>query len=251
MISNNDKPRPVDGTGSNGLRGGKQLYSNKTALGGWLDDVGGPSGFQRGFHSEDFVTTSQQQQQGVIVARKGGQQRYGAALPAAIETKPPSVADIFQNSGNKKHEWTTTTRNMMSRAGEQVPVYNLPTTSSTTREALEKYRKTWTTDSDLARSIRYQTESRRAGNATPNDFQVNSLRLLPGTPKQLERFRERLVEKYGILALTALRHALGSGLISSHQLRSAIATIDVPITRADFSQVRNNQRPFDIVLIIN
>ena len=48
----NNKARPDDGPGSNGLRGGKNMYSNKVFIGGYVEDVGGPSLFKKGFTTD-------------------------------------------------------------------------------------------------------------------------------------------------------------------------------------------------------
>ena len=109
--------------------------------------------------------------------------------------------------------------------------------SSLRGEELEKYRQTWTLDSAVARSVRYTTESRRAANAAPEAFRVASVRLLPGTPKPVERFRDRLLEKYGILGISALRYHLGSGVISCSNFRASLSKLDIKLSPSEFSQV--------------
>lgn len=68
-------------TGANHLRGGAGVYSGKTAVGSWMDGVGGPSGYSRGYTTDEFMTEAQLQQ---LQGRK--MPKYGAALP------PPSIA---------------------------------------------------------------------------------------------------------------------------------------------------------------
>lgn len=75
MISN--KPRPPDGPGSNGLRGGKKNYSARTAVGSWLDECGGPQGYSRGFHDPDFLTEAQNLQLSVTNKKLG---EFGAGI---------------------------------------------------------------------------------------------------------------------------------------------------------------------------
>lgn len=108
-----------------------------------------------------------------------------------------------------------------------------------TREKLEEYRKKWTMDNEVGRQYRFQTETRTAGNAANKIFQTLSVRFLPGTPKSLEEFRERLIEKYGILGLCVLRFSLGnSDFISFRNLKAAISSIGVDIKPYDLNQVR-------------
>ena len=112
-------------------------------------------------------------------------------------------------------------------------------TPTMTREKLEEYRKKWTTDNEVGRQYRFQTETRTAGNAVNKSFQTLSVRFLPGTPKALEDFRERLIEKYGILAVCVLRFSLGnSDFINFRNLRAAITSIGVEIKPYDLNQVR-------------
>ena len=112
-------------------------------------------------------------------------------------------------------------------------------TPTMTREKLEEYRKKWTTDNEVGRQYRFQTETRTAGNAVNKSFQTLSVRFLPGTPKALEDFRERLIEKYGILAVCVLRFSLGnSDFIHFRNLKAAITSIGVEIKPYDLNQVR-------------
>jgi hypothetical protein len=89
----NKKARPVNGPGNNGLRGGTKLYSTKTFQGNFIDDVGGPEGFKRGFHNEDYMTEQQNQQMGRTLKFD---RLYGADLPLESKLKPRTTTDIFK-----------------------------------------------------------------------------------------------------------------------------------------------------------
>lgn len=230
---NNRKDRPQNGPGANGLRGGRKIYSGKTCLGGWLDDVGGTAGFHRGFTTDDFETECQHQQTGYGLPTRP---IFGAALTSLGEKKMPAVCDLFtpEITGTPTN-YTSTAKAM--QMGEKIdneihfPVSNLR------GEELETYRQSWTKESEIGRNLRYQTESRRAANDLRGNFQIKSTRLLPGTPKPLEHFRERLLERHGILSFSALRHHVGRGLITCADLRSAFSKLDVKTSRAEFSQI--------------
>jgi hypothetical protein len=77
-------------------------------------------------------------------------------------------------------------------------------------EQLEKYRDHWTHDTNNAiRQIRWSTETQRALNSgvlNKKKFETTSVRLLPGTPKSYEKFREVLFQKYGILSFVFLKY---------------------------------------------
>jgi hypothetical protein len=109
MISR--KARPTDGPGANHLRGGAKLFSNKTALGGWIENCGGSQGFQRGFTTENFITESQHQQNGI---RKIPM--FGAGLPKdSVVEYPTQTTDIFQpRTGPSPKEWESTTRSLQN-----------------------------------------------------------------------------------------------------------------------------------------
>ena len=74
-----------------GLRGGAKLYSTKTFNGNFIDDVGGPEGFKRGFHHEDYQTEQQHQQSGY---NKAPEQFYGAGIPMPHSLKVRTVGSL-------------------------------------------------------------------------------------------------------------------------------------------------------------
>ncbi len=95
----------------------------------------------------------------------------------------------------------------------------------------------WTCDTDIGRKIRFQTESRLAGNAANKKFVVDSLRMLPGTPRALENVREKIVERYGILAFCALRHFIGKGVVHCNKFKGALRDIGIDIKQFEINQV--------------
>jgi hypothetical protein len=110
------------------------------------------------------------------------------------------------------------------------------------RDKLNAYRQKWTTDNEVGRKFRFQTESRQAGNAANNKFQVNSLRFLPGTPKALENYRVKLVNRFGLFAMAALRFyvlSLGDS-VTPAQLKTALADCGADIKPFEFNQVSFN-----------
>jgi hypothetical protein len=106
------------------------------------------------------------------------------------------------------------------------------------REKLLESRNKWTCDNEANRKIRFQTESRIAGNAAAGKFLTHSLRILPGTPKSMEVYRSRLVERYGIFAMSALRLYIGCQELSIPEFRSKIREVGVDVKPYELSQVR-------------
>ncbi len=105
------KVRPANGTGPNGLRGGRNNYSSKTAVGPWLESVGGPSGYIRGFSTSAFQTEAQSQQLGVV---KKAPPLYGAGLPRAVDLRSPTTADTM-DCNFKTSQWKTSTQAMLEQ----------------------------------------------------------------------------------------------------------------------------------------
>lgn len=108
------------------------------------------------------------------------------------------------------------------------------------KNIIETYRKTWTSDSSALRDLRFQTETRRAGNYLADEFQVDSIRMLPGCPKSLENLRAKLIEKFGILALLALRNEIGNwnDVIPSKNLKeSLLMKLNIKLSNVEFLQV--------------
>ena len=193
-----------------------------------MDDVGGM--YKRGFSTGDFQTEAQSQQLGIY---KKPSATYGAGIPISTKSLATCVADIFEVpiEGSR---WTTTSKLMSNKltGGQNGSSRDVAVSSNLGEKDLQNYREQWTTDTALGRNLRYQTESRRSTNVVSS-----VIRLLPGTPKSLEHFRERLLVKYGILGLSALRYSVGSGIISCSRLSSLISKLDVKLNRAEFDQV--------------
>lgn len=93
------KPRPPNGPGSNGMRGGLNTYSPKTTTGSWLEEYGGAAGYKRGFTTQDFQTEAQHAQTG---ARFEKIREYGAGLPLTeVVVRKPQNSDVFNPSTDK------------------------------------------------------------------------------------------------------------------------------------------------------
>jgi hypothetical protein len=228
----------MDGPGANGLRGGRGSYpSGKTAIGVWLDSKGGPSGYKRGFHANDYETEGQHQQRG---AQFYDAPLFGAELPPAehLHRKPPKAADLFDKTYSKEPDLDYMTNTTLQYRDSQIklkeshlPMSNMP------RKQLEEYQKTWSSDTPAARVMRFQTEARRAGNAANKNFQTPCLRLLPGTPSILEGYRDKLLGKYGVLALTVFRYFMGVGEMTCQEWRQRLALSQIKLFPHEVNQM--------------
>jgi len=232
------RERPPDGPGANGLRGGRNIYSLKTANGNWIEDCGGSDCYKRGFTSDNFQTEGQHQQTGRSLQKDP---EFGAALPRNYADSR-TTTDVFNPpNGPQGSSWETNTQLMMKstvgarvlQSTNQIPKSNVDSV------ALDAYRKSWTNDTEESRKMRFQTESRRAGNGgAPAKFAVESVRFLPGTPIAFERFRERLIERFGILALSSLRNSIGGrSEMSSAEFYALIKETGVKMSRIEIEQV--------------
>lgn len=232
-----NKPRPANGPGANGLRGGIKDFSSKTMTGPWLEETGGTCFYKRGFTTVDYETEAQHQQLGATLKHEPF---YGAGLPNdEVRNKPKSP---FQYEANPSADsWSTNTQ-IMARS---ITHRNREEEASTTLkprlapEKLEEYRKTWTTDqNDKARMMRFTTETRlSAGRAVGEKFAIRPLRFLPGTPKPYELCREKLVERYGIFAFAAAKKVLGNGGVSAIEFRQSIRELKLDLKPYEVNQV--------------
>jgi hypothetical protein len=231
------KSRPPNGPGANGLRGGRKTYSDKTAIGNWIEDYGGSEVYKRGFHSDAFQTECQHQQTGVTLTKDPV---YGASLPKNF-IDPRTTNDVFNPpAGPQSDLWQTNAQLMLKNSGQRVLQTSNQTAKQTINpEALDAYRKHWTNDTPESRAMRFQTESRRAGNmGVSKQFEVKSVRYLPGTPIAFERFRERLLARYGILAMSCVRNAINNRAeISSADYYKVVKLTGVEMSRAEIQQV--------------
>ena len=231
------KQRPPNGPGANGLRGGKNGYSLKTANGNWIEDAGGSALYKRGCTSDAYETECQHQQIGRTLTKSA---EFGANLPDRY-IDPRTTNDVFNPpAGPQDSTWVTNTQQMMKSSGARV----LQTTNQVPKSnidpvQLDIYRKTWTHDTPESRSMRFQTESRRAGNGSaPEKFAVRSVRYLPGTPIAFERFRDRLIERYGILAMSTLRNLINNrNELTSAEFYALIKASGLAMVRTETSSV--------------
>jgi len=231
----NEKRRPDNGPGANGLRGGVHTYSLKVQTGNWVENYGGPADYKRGFSTIDFETEGQHAQKGALLK---GPAEFGAGLPLPqhLTRKQPCAADSFVAMEYIDQRSTMQRTNAEFVALKEKNEQYKPK-ATLTREQLETYRKNWTTESEIGRKVRYVTESRLAGNMANSKFQMSCIRYLPGTPKSLEHYRERVIEKYGILGLPALRCFVGVDTMPERELRERLQGADVEIKGFEFDQI--------------
>ena len=156
----------------------------------------------------------------------------------ASALKPRESKDtISPVGGMQSKNWATNTQ---LTTGDYKPLQDerLPYFTSLNVEELTKYRNSWTSDNAAGRLMRFQTEGQRAANnAVSPKFQVNRVRFMPGTPVPLEKLREKLLSRYGILAFTSIRAALGNSMVTGKQLQMVLADMGLEVSRADFCMI--------------
>lgn len=131
-----------------------------------------------------------------------------------------------------------------SHCSLQIEVSHLPR-SNMSRDELVDYQKTWSSDTPASRTMRFQTENRRAGNAANKNFQTPSLRLLPGTPRILETYRSKLLEEYGVLALAVFRYNIGKGVMSCQEWKTRITATGIKLYPHEVNQMLAYFTPTD------
>lgn len=86
--------------------------------------------------------------------------------------------------------------------------------------------------------MRFNTESRRAGNlSVGEDFQVKTIRSLPGSLAVYERIIQQLRDKYGIFALSAIRSELKCKSMTLSDLKLVWGKLGVVLSRNEHTQV--------------
>ena len=95
--------------GANGLRGGSNKYSSKTVIGEWLDDVGGPGLFKRGFSTSAFETEYQKHNN-----NNSSASYYGSEVDLVNNKESkPSVSNILMKQTSELSNWKSTMKNDM------------------------------------------------------------------------------------------------------------------------------------------
>mmetsp|Transcript_26199 Transcript_26199/g.28575 ORF Transcript_26199/g.28575 Transcript_26199/m.28575 type:complete len:377 (+) Transcript_26199:59-1189(+) len=210
------KPRPPNAAGPNGLRGGIKSFKAKTLTGPWLEELGGTAGFKRGFTSADYETEAQHQQLGAF---KQSFPDFGCDLPEDYQIKRSTSPFKYEAGTTTRSSdispWLTNTKLMglsvtaTRTSDDENNIYTTMLKPTLPISQLESYRKTWTHDNnDKFRSIRWTTETQNSLNSglTNKQFLTTTIRLLPGTPKSFEVFRDLLINKYGILSFIVLKY---------------------------------------------
>lgn len=103
------KPRPANGPGANGLRGGIKQYVPKTITGHWLEEFGGPAGYKRGFTTAEYETEGQHQQTG---AKFRPLKEFGPELPDESIGRPPSSPFKYDPKPGDENPWATNSQLM-------------------------------------------------------------------------------------------------------------------------------------------
>lgn len=184
---------------------------------------------------------------GVIVNEKLSY--YGSSVPQkeTMRIQPPSTFDVFNPGPIDQLAWKSTARLTQEEGIKKKS--DIIVNKNIDREALETYRKSWTSDTPASRTMRFKTEARIAGNAIGDPFSTVSVRILPGTPRALETYREKLLERHGVLALSCLKYYIRSNTsndtITSDLLKESINKTEVPITHANFYQILAYFTPHD------
>ena len=72
------------------------------------------------------------------------------------------------------------------------------------------------------------------------------MRFLPGTPIAFERLREKLLERYGVLGITALRSSINNSVeVSSVDFFRAIKAAAIDVSRVEIQQMLAYLTPTD------
>jgi hypothetical protein len=69
------------------------------------------------------------------------------------------------------------------------------------RAALEAYRGRWVVAGEAAAGERFTSTTSASATGVPSTFKVRPTRVLPGVPKVVETFREKIIERGGCAAL--------------------------------------------------
>lgn len=230
--------RPENAPGANHLRGGKGQYSTRTKVGNWVEDeTEGP--LVPGFVSEAMLSTTQLQQ----LEGQGRPVRiFGGGLPAEVKKTTPTTNPIVTTPITTSDHWMSTTHLLHRIPDAEAEASAHP--SSPSRD-VQEYRKHWTSENPVARSLRFQTVSMAAANqGVPEKFRARPLRILPGTPLAVEHLRERLVQTHGNLGLVSLHNVLvkmdttGDGVLDRSELQQGLAKeFGIALSKVDAKQI--------------
>ncbi|CAM9763769.1 unnamed protein product [Scytosiphon promiscuus] len=219
--------------GSNSLRGGKKKYGPKTkariiyttskstsmrlrsptlACGNWVELNKEPGqSLPAGFPHSMYRTDAHQQMLEGVLQRPT---RFGAGLPPPDNPRIDytRVINYDRQQGDSQWAGITTTEFVAPGDGgkkskEFASSFRL-TGGMTDPGMLEEYRRSWTVEKDCVRPVRFKTDAVTSANTgVPARFRSTETRVLPGTPKAVERLRTKALE-CGAMGVVRLRQAL-------------------------------------------
>lgn len=192
--------------GANALRGGQKSFGAKTLGGNWYESRKDPAfpGCRREAATEAAERALEGTRRTVPL--------YGTGLPTTAEaTFEDGHLDYSNVVGFDKTagpgEWKSVTAATYVTPGEEGCKdfsTSFKTLSHTSTEDLDAYKARWLVAGDKAAGERFTSTASASATGVPSTFRVRPTRVLPGVPKVVETFREKIIERGGMLGIRTI-----------------------------------------------
>eukprot|EP01138_Halocafeteria_seosinensis_P015705 gb/GECG01016026.1/.p1 GENE.gb/GECG01016026.1/~~gb/GECG01016026.1/.p1 ORF type:complete len:447 (+),score=55.76 gb/GECG01016026.1/:1-1341(+) len=209
--------------GPNTLRGGQRSYGSKTLYSNWFEDRMDPR-FPGAYHGSTTEYEARNQQ-----ALHKSDPYYGAALKAHMEDVKETQFNydnlISPDKRLDESSWKSVTQishespmQQLENSTRQALGTNILSLTSSAalkpakqieENELNSYSQRWIRDNNQNSAYRFvSSQSWSLNDAAPNHLKKTSTRVLPGTPKSFEFFREKLLIAGGAYAIRMVGKSL-------------------------------------------
>mmetsp|Transcript_129208 Transcript_129208/g.313888 ORF Transcript_129208/g.313888 Transcript_129208/m.313888 type:complete len:431 (+) Transcript_129208:94-1386(+) len=234
--------------GANTLRGGKRSFDPRVLNGNWVEDRLEPK--FPGTRPDPRSTTRQME----LEATHGRTKRFGLGL-RDTEAKFDDTIDygnvVEYDKKAGADTWKSVTRAThqrpqdMSRGGaggEFSSAFHMTKHELTADpSAMDDYRKRWAREGEKASERRFTSQFNRSVNKTvTKEHQVRVTRRLPGVPKPVEDFRDKIAERGGMNGIRAIARIFriiddsGDRRLSRVEFKNCLVDYGLSFTETEF-----------------
>mmetsp|Transcript_7279 Transcript_7279/g.26045 ORF Transcript_7279/g.26045 Transcript_7279/m.26045 type:complete len:441 (-) Transcript_7279:177-1499(-) len=237
--------------GANTLRGGKRSYDPRVLTGNYVEDRLEPK-FE-GTRPDARSTTRQME----LEATHGRVKRFGVGLRDTsakfddtidygnvVEYDKKAGAETWKSVTRSTHERPTE----LAKVGKGGAGGDFSTAFTMTKnaltsdpDALDEYRGRWAREGGKAAERRFTSQFNRAVNPTvAKSHQVRVTRRLPGVPKPVEDFRDKITERGGMNGIRSIARIFriiddsGDKRLSRVEFKNCLADYGLAFTETEF-----------------
>lgn len=197
--------------GANTLRGGVRVYSAKCLESNWVEDRQIPGALGSRPHAATEYAARAREHSGAGLPKYGAELLEPGAAPAVLGPVSTSADLVHPVGGPGSDQWQSITAAAHNSEGKRTEFATLRQAPRVPpAEELASYRQRWIRDDPAAVDARWHTASTDINCCphVPPALRPRATRVLPGVPKAVERFRDKVRGKHGLMGLRVVGKAM-------------------------------------------